>query len=198
MTGAALYTAIGGRQRRIPRALRRSTLPRVTAPSRAMVLAALSLAPALARGEARQLQLSLRGGLATSSGALAAPAAALGVDGWYGLNDAFSLYASTGYSLGSLDRGLRHGAHLSAGAVYAFDLIRFVPYLGLGARGDLSAGDQRLVLAPALEVRGGAYYLLRRGIALDLQASYAFPFTGRDEVSDLVTVTFGVRPLNEP
>lgn len=166
--------------------------------ARAFALAAATLLPTVAHAEARQLHLSLRGGFATSSGALAAPSPALEVGGWYGLNDAFSLYASTGYAIGFLDSGPRHGAHAAVGAVYAFDVIRFVPYLGLGARFDLVQGGDNLILAPSAEVRGGAYYLLRRGLALDLQAAYAFPFVGRDYSADLVSVTFGVRFLNEP
>lgn len=165
--------------------------------ARALALA-LALAPTAARAEARQLQLSLRAGFATSGGALAAPSPALEVSGWYGLNDAFSLYADVGYGMGFLDAGLRHGAHGAFGAVYAFDLIRVVPYAGLGVRFDAVHGDDNLVLAPSAEVRGGVYYLLRRGLALDLQASYAYPFVGQDLASDLVSVTFGVRLLNEP
>lgn len=170
----------------------------MTLSARALALAVATLLPTVARAEARQLQLSLRAGFATSSGTLAAPSPTLEVGGWYGLNDAFSLYANTGYALGFLPSGPRHGAHAAVGAVYAFDVIRFVPYVGLGARFDLAHGDGSLVLAPSAEVRGGAYYLLRRGLALDLQASYAFPFTGRDYSADLVSVTFGVRFLNEP
>ncbi|MEZ4391253.1 MAG: hypothetical protein R3A48_09170 [Polyangiales bacterium] len=170
----------------------------MTAHIASVVALALVVFPAAASAEARQLQLSLRGGFATSGGALAAPSGALEVGGWYGLSDAFSLYADAGYALGGADYGLRHGGYLAVGAVYGFDVVRVVPYLGLGARFDAVAGDDQLVLSPSVEARGGVYYLLRRGLALDLQAAYAFPFVGRDLSSDHVSVTFGVRFLTEP
>ena len=176
--------------------------PRYSAPVRPIRLlsAALSLClvtPA-ARAESRQMQLSTRAGFATSGGALAAPSGAVEIEGWYGLSDAFSLYADLGYTLGAPAYGLRHGAFASVGAVYALDAVRAVPYLGLGARFDAVAGDDNLVLTPSAEVRGGLYYLLRRGLALDLQAAYAFPFVGQDLTADHVSVTFGVRFIAEP
>lgn len=170
----------------------------MTAHIASVVAIALLVLPASSSAEARQLQLSLRGGFATSGGALAAPSGALEVGGWYGLSDAFALYGDAGYSLGAAEYGLRHGGYLAVGAVYAFDVVRVVPYLGLGARFDAVAGNDQLVLSPSAEARGGLYYLLRRGLALDLQASYAFPFVGRDLSADHVSVTFGVRFLTEP
>lgn len=165
--------------------------------SAAFVLASLS-APRASSAEARQLQLSLRGGFATSGGTLAAPSGAVEVGGWYGLSDAFSLYADGGYSVGPLAQGLRHGAWLAMGAVYALDVVRVVPFVGLGARFDLAAGADTLVLSPSAELRGGLYYLLRRGLGLELQAAYAFPFVGREQSADNVSVTFGVRFIGEP
>lgn len=170
----------------------------MTLPARALALSLVTLAPAVCSAEPRQLQLSMRAGFATSSGTLAAPSSTVEVSGLYGLSDAFSLYTDLGYTLGFPDYGLRHGAHAALGAVYAFDMIRVVPYAGVGVRFDVVSGDENVVLAPSAEVRGGAYYLLRRGLALDLQASYAIPFVGGDLSSDHVSVTFGVRLLNEP
>lgn len=144
------------------------------------------------------MQLSLRGGFATSTGTLAAPSGTLEVGGWYGLNDAFSLYAEGAYALGPVSAGLRHAGALSVGAVYGLDVVRVVPYLGLGARFDAIAANDQLVLGPSAEARAGAYYLLRRGLGLDLQVSYAFPFVNREFASDLFSVTFGIRFLSEP
>ncbi|MFO0626804.1 MAG: hypothetical protein U0325_14415 [Polyangiales bacterium] len=153
---------------------------------------------ASAWAESGQMQLSTRLGFATSGGSLAAPSGAVEVEGWYGLSDAFSLYADLGYSLGAPSYGLRHGSFASVGAVYALDAVRVVPYLGLGARFDLVAGDDNLVLTPSAEIRGGLYYLLRRGLALDLQAAYAYPFVGQNLTADHVSVTFGLRFIAEP
>jgi hypothetical protein len=168
-------------------------------PIRALFTAlSLSLVTPAALAESGQLQLATRAGFATSGGSLAAPSGAVEIEGWYGLSDAFSLYADLGYSLGAPSYGLRHGGFASVGAVYALDAVRAVPYLGLGARFDAVAGNDNLVLTPSAEVRGGLYYLLRRGLALDLQAAYAFPFVGQDLTADHVSVTFGVRFIAEP
>lgn len=164
----------------------------------AVTIAALTTLPSLGHAEERAWQLSLRGGFATSTGALSSPSGTFEVGGWYGLSDAFSLYGDVGYSVGPRSRGLRHGGSFSVGAVYLFDVIRVVPFVGLGARFDAVHGDDRLVLSPSVEARGGLYYLLRRGLALDLQASYAFPFVGRELSADHFAVTFGVRFITEP
>lgn len=160
---------------------------------------ALALAPAPASALERELILSPRVGFAGSTGPVGGPGATLELGAHYGLNDAFSLYAVGGYSLAFPDdpRGPRHGANLSVGAVYAIDVLRAVPYLGLGVRGDLLTGPRDGWITPSAEARVGVRWLLRRGLGLSFEAAYAFPFVGRDLAADFLTATVGVSFLRD-
>lgn len=165
-------------------------------PSACALVAALATALATPRAHAieRQLQLSLRPGFSWSSGPHGGPGAAVDLGASYGLNDAFSVYANGSWSLAFPDlarNSPRHGASLSAGVLYAFDYLRVVPYLGLGARADLMVGPDIGWWGASAEGRVGAMWLVKRSFALDLQAAYAFPFFNRDLVSDMFTVTAG-------
>jgi hypothetical protein len=169
-------------------------------PSACALAAALSTALASpdARAVERQLQLSLRPGFSWSSGPHGGPGTAVDLGAVYGLNDAFSVYANANWSVAfpSVARNSpRHGASLSAGVIYAFDYLRVVPYLGLGARGDLMVGPQIGWWGLSAEARVGAMWLVKRSFALDLQAAYAFPFFNRDLAGDLLTVTAGAALL---
>ncbi|MFO0605931.1 MAG: hypothetical protein U0324_22290 [Polyangiales bacterium] len=162
-------------------------------------LAALPLAVALAATPAaaleRQLQLTGRAGFSYASGTHGAPGLAVDAQAAYGLNDAFSLYANGSYTLAFPDPGAtrspRHGAGLSVGVVYAFDYLRVVPYVGLGARADVFFAPDAIWWTPSVEGRLGVSWLLRRGLALDLQAAYAYPFLDNDRLGNIVTVTAG-------
>jgi hypothetical protein len=112
----------------------------------------------------------------------------------YGITDAFSLYGTAGYALQFPDRphAPRQDVHLSAGLSYAFDHLRVVPYLGLGPRVDLVFTPTLGFLSVSAEARGGLLWLVRRGLSLDLQVAYAFPFTQREFSTDFVSVTAGV------
>jgi hypothetical protein len=169
------------------------------------VAAALALAlPALllprpASALERELVLSPRVGFASSSGPVGGPGAVVELGAHYGLNDAFSLYAVGGYNVAfpGAPRGPRQGATLAAGVVYALDVLRVVPYVGLGARGDVMVGPNDGWITPSAEARLGLRWLLRRGLGLSFEAAYAFPFVGRDLAADLVTVTVGVSFLRD-
>jgi len=163
-----------------------------------LALAAL-LSPRPALALERELVLSPRVGFAGSTGPVGGPGVAVELGAHYGLNDAFSLYAVGGYDLAFPDapRGPRHGATLAAGVVYALDVLRVVPYFGLGARGDLMLGPRDRWITPAAEARVGLRWLLKRGLGLSFEAAYAFPFVGRDLVADLFTVTVGVSFLRD-
>lgn len=174
------------------------------APSPIRLLAgSVALAAALAAPTAnaldRELVISPRLGFAGSTGPVGGPGATAEVGLHYGLNDAFSLYAVGGYTLAFPDapRGPRHGAMLSAGAIYAIDVLRVVPYLGLGIRGDLLVGPQDGWITPSAEARLGLRWLLRRGFALSLEVAYAFPFVGRDLAADFFSATVGVSFLRD-
>ncbi len=160
---------------------------------------ALALAAPPAGALERELVLSPRIGFAGSTGPVGGPGAALELGAHYGLNDAFSLYAVGAYSLAFPDqpRGPRHGASLSVGALYAVDVLRVVPYLGLGVRGDVFTGPRDGWITPSAEARLGVRWLLRRGLGLSFEAAYAFPFVGRDLAADFVTVTAGVSFLRD-
>jgi hypothetical protein len=163
-------------------------------PLTAPLALALALAASPARADERQLQLAGRAGFSAASGSHGTAGLAADATLTYGLNDAFSLYANGSYTLGfhPLERrNPRHGAGLAVGVVYAFDHLRVVPYLGVGARADVFLAPDAIWWTPSAEGRLGVSWLLRREIALDLQAAYAFPFLDRDRIGDLFTVTAG-------
>ncbi len=156
-------------------------------------LAALVAAPD-ARAVERQLQLAARPGFAWSSGTSGGPGATLELGAHWGLNDAWSLYGVGAYTLALPATGAnspRHGGSLAVGALYAFDYLRVVPYVGLGARVDLLTSPDATWLTPSVEGRVGATWLLNRAWALDAQVAYAFPFAERDRAADLLSVSVG-------
>lgn len=158
------------------------------------VLGLLAYAPSAAAVE-HQLQLTARAGFAWASGTHGGPAPAVEVHANWGLNDAFSLYANASWSMAFPDlarNGPRHDAGLSVGVFYAFDYLRVVPYLGVGARADVFVAPGLRWWSPAAEARVGVSWLLKRSLALDLQAAYAFAFLDGDRANDLVSVTAGV------
>lgn len=164
----------------------------------ALALAA-ALSPCPAAALERELVLSPRAGFAGSTGLVGGPGAVVELGAHYGLDDAFSLYAVGGYHLAfpGAQRGPRHGATLAVGAVYALDVLRVVPYAGLGARGDLLVGARDGWITPCAEARVGLRWLLRRGLALSFEVAYAFPFVGRDLAADFVTASAGVSFLRD-
>lgn len=160
-------------------------------------LAIVAVAPPATALE-RQWQFDGRMGLSTATGTHGALGLALDLQARYGLNDAFSLYANASYTVGfpegapRVPRSPRHGTGLSLGVVYAFDYLRIVPYVGVGARADVFVAPDQTWWSPALEGRLGLSWLLRRTLALDLQAAYVYPFLANDRLGNLVTVTAGV------
>ena len=173
-------------------------LPRPALLAATLCLAALARAP---RVEA--LEGQLLGGARLGGAYASGPAGGLGgqveLHGAYGLNDAFSLYATTGYQAlgGGAAEGLRHGVHLSAGVAYAFDYLRVTPVISLGARGNLTFAPQADWLAPAAEARLGLVWNLQRYRHLELDLSYAAALTQRDLSGDVVQLTVGVRFLRD-
>ena len=157
-------------------------------------LAAATALPVLALGGDHDLVLSPRVGFEGSTGPVGGPGALVEFGVQYGLNDAFSLYGVGAYGIAFPDapRGPRHGGTLAFGAVYAFDVLRVVPYLGVGVRGDLFVGPRDGWITPSAEARVGLRWLLRRGLALSFESAYAFPFIGRDLAADFFSITAGV------
>lgn len=162
-------------------------------------LAALALTALCAAGEAqaleRQLHLSPRLGFVWAGGASPVVGPILEVGGGYGLNDAFTLYANVGYGVGFGDAPAspQHYATVSAGVRYALDYLRVVPWVALGLRGDLFVTPVDGSIGPSVEGRLGAAWLFHRGLGLEVEAAYAFPWLLRDRVSDIVTVSVGLR-----
>lgn len=164
-------------------------------PSRLAAIASLTLLSGPAAAIERQLQLNGRAGFSYASGTHGSAGLAVDANASWGLNDAFSLYANGGYTLGFPERessSPRHGAGLAVGVTYAFDYLRVVPYVGVGARADVFFAPDAIWWTPSVEARLGLSWLLRRNLALDLQGAYAYPFLDNDRAGDLVTVTAGV------
>ena len=172
---------------------------RVRTASLTSLAVAAVLSPRPAAALERELVLSPRVGYAGSTGPVGGPGAVLELGAHYGLNDAFSLYGVGGYTVAFPDapRGPRHGATLALGVVYALDVLRVVPYLGVGLRGDLLVGPRDGWITPSAEARVGLRWLLRRGFALSFEAAYAFPVVGRDLAADFLTVSVGVSFLRD-
>lgn len=173
-------------------------------PRPALLAATLCCMAALARTpRVEALEGQLLGGARLGGAYASGPAGGLGgqleLHGAYGLNDAFSLYATTGYQAlgGGAAEGLRHGVHLSAGVAYAFDYLRVTPVISLGARGNLTFAPQADWLAPAAEARLGLVWNLQRYRHLELDLSYAAALTQRDLSGDVVQLTVGVRFLRD-
>lgn len=169
----------------------------MTAPR--LALSALCLSALLASVECRalerQLHLAPRLGFVWANGANPVIGPLMEVGAGYGLNDAFTLYANAGYGVGFGDAPAspQHYASVSAGVRYALDYLRVVPWIALGLRGDLFVTPVDGSVGPSVEGRLGAAWLFRRGLGLEVEAGYAFPWLLRDRVSDIVTVSVGLR-----
>ncbi len=177
---------------------------RPTSPLPRFVLALVSgLAVHAASSGALALERQLLGGPRLGFAGATGPAGGLGglleLHGGYGLNDAFHLYATTGYQLLSATDapGARHGVHLSAGLAYAFDYLRVTPLVSLGARGNLVFSPRGDWLAPAAEARLGLVWHLERYRHLEIDLTYAAALTQRDLSADLVQITVGLRFLRD-
>lgn len=173
-------------------------LPRPTHLAATLCLMAL-VGPLPAHALDGQLLGGARLGGAYASGPAGGLGGQLELHGAYGLNDAFSVYATTGYQAlgGAAAEGVRHGFHVSAGLAYAFDYLRVTPVISLGARGNLTLAPQADWLAPAAEARLGLVWNLQRFRHLELDLSYAAAFARRDLSGDVVQLTVGVRFLRD-
>lgn len=161
------------------------------------------LAVCAAASGAQALEGQLFGGPRLGFAGATGPAGGLGglveLHGGYGLNDAFHLYATTGYQLLSATEtpGARQGVHLSAGLAYAFDYLRVTPLVSLGARGNLVFSPRGDWLAPAAEARLGIVWHLQRYRHLEVDLTYAAAITQRELSADLVQITVGLRFLRD-
>jgi hypothetical protein len=95
----------------------------------------------------------------------------------YGLTDAWALRAAGRYALAwapSPQGGALHQGSLTLGALYTFDVLKVVPWMGLvlGASITHGAGEDRRVNAE-LQAVLGADYLVRRDFSFGLSFYYA-------------------------
>jgi len=147
----------------------------------------------------RQFFAGPRLGFAAATGPAGGLGGQLELHGGYGLNDAFHLYATTGYQLvmAADSPGPRHGLHLSAGLAYAFDYLRVTPVIGLGLRGNLAWTPQADWLAPAAEARLGIVWNLQRYRHLEVDLTWATALSQRALSADIVQITVGLRFLRD-
>jgi hypothetical protein len=113
------------------------------------------------------------------------------VDGRYGITDALSAWAAVGSLWWSMHGYTTRATSASAGLMLAYDVVRIVPFVGLGvAVADVHAR----VVGPSLggELNAGAEYLLDPKWSLGLQANlqmFGFPESSRGRG----TIAIGVR-----
>lgn len=119
-----------------------------------------------------------------------------GLQGGYGLSDAFRIYANVDYGLGVLTASpgsLRHHGSLSFGIAYTLDVISVLPWFGIGLQTSLLATTAAVEWVPFAEARGGVDWLLRRWFGLTAQLAYGLAFANRHLLSDCFTATIGLR-----
>lgn len=95
----------------------------------------------------------------------------------YGLTDAWSLRAAGRYALAwapSPEGGPLHLGSLALGALYTFDVLKVIPWVGLALGASLihGAGEDRRVNAE-LQALLGADYLVRRDFSVGFAITYA-------------------------
>jgi hypothetical protein len=169
-------------------------------PGRLALAASLGLAlllPAAAAGDEGESALSIGAGLATFTipdhGGLGGT---IGGDYERGLSDAFWLRASAAGAIyrGSDAEGAVYGGRATIGLTYVVDVLKYVPYIHLGA-GGLALGGPEIdaELRPLGEIGVGLDVLSRRGLSYGpfarLQTS--FDETAFVEVGARVTWRWG-------
>lgn len=126
--------------------------------------------PTTARAYEQELSLGLEAGFAYLVG-LDLPGARAGLHASYGVDDTWTLAAQLGYSIHAAEAEPFHFVEAAAEILYVIDVVRVVPYFGLGASwfGKLY-GDEVGAFVGAHLVGGGHYYLSRSwAIGLDVR-----------------------------
>lgn len=153
---------------------RRPLAPLTVATVAAAVLATLAAVPPQARAYERELSLGIEAGFAQAFGP-GLPGARAGLHASYGLDDTWTVAAQLGYSFHPADEPL-HVGEVAAELLYVIDVVRVVPYFGVGLSwfGTLRAGELGGDGGAHL-VAGGHYYLSRSwAIGLDVRGHTIF------------------------
>jgi hypothetical protein len=158
-------------------------------------LCAVGLAPSIADASGRQLHGGASLGYTPSLGLSGGHSGALGLNGAYDFTDAFRLWSSLEYSLGGGDPNatLRHSGSLTVGVAYVLDLLRAIPWFGLGFRAAVVGTPSWVGFVPAVEARVGVDIPTSRYFAVTTQFAYALPVANRDQVSHIFLLAVGVR-----
>ena len=144
---------------------------------------------------ARQLHGGPAVGFAAITGTSGGYAGVIALNGGYGLNDTWRLYANAQYVLGAGDmrNTPMQAGSLSAGIAYTLDVVSVLPWAGIGFSGAIHATPAFFGIVPAAEARIGVDYLASRYFGLTFQASYAFALLNRETAGDTITALLGLR-----
>lgn len=161
----------------------------------ALALASFSIGE---RAEAFERQQHLGGGiggaLLKSDGAKLAVGGSAFVHYTYGIKDNWNFLAEAGGAIVPMKLDLAPASGTStatlfawsgaAGIAYAFDVLEWVPYVGLLAGGYLLHGDARgdVEAAPGVQAALGLDYQLSRSFALGIAARQHFMLTKLDAI----------------
>jgi hypothetical protein len=165
---------------------------RVGTPALLIVLAA----PALAHGGARQIHGGPVLGGFLDIDPRAGAGGLVGVNGGYGINDAFRVYVNAAYGLGAGFEAAHSPQQIgtvSAGLAYALDVVSVMPWFGIGPQALLVAAPDGPRIAVAAEGRLGVDFLTSRYFGVTVQAAYGFVLYPRPQVGDQITALVGLR-----
>ncbi|MCC7541865.1 MAG: outer membrane beta-barrel protein [Deltaproteobacteria bacterium] len=150
-------------------------------------LGALSVAPADARAYEHELSLGIETGIAHALGP-ELPGVRAGIHASYGIDDTWAIAAQLGYSIHP-DASPLHVAEAAAELLYVIDVVRVVPYVGVGASYFGTLVDQQVGGEGGAHVVGGAHYYLSRAWAVGLDVRGHALFTALEEFPIYVTAT---------
>lgn len=157
---------------------------------------ALALAaPARAHATERQIHVAPMLGYHFASGASGGHSGLVAVEAGYGLTDNWRLWSTLEYGLGGGVQGVepRHQGSLVLGVAYGIDLMRALPWFGVGFRGAIVGSPAWTGFVPAIEARLGVDVPTSRYFGITFQSAYALPLANRDQVSHLVSAGVGLR-----
>ena len=152
---------------RLARALFPSVLTGLAAVAAVGVLLA---SPTRARAYEQELSLGLEAGFAHALGP-DLPGARFGFHGSYGIDDTWTVAAQLGYSFHPTDAPL-HVGEAALELLYVIDVVRVVPYFGIGASYFGTLRDGEIGGEGGAHIVGGAHYYLSREWAVGLDVRH--------------------------
>lgn len=158
-----------------------------------VAVAAIGLAlssPTRARAYEQELSLGLEAGFAHALGP-DLPGARFGFHGSYGIDDTWTLAAQLGYSFHPTDAPL-HVGEAALELLYVIDVVRVVPYFGIGASYFGTLRDGEIGGEGGAHIVGGGHYYLSREWAVGLDVRGHALFTAIEDFPIFMTATLRI------